>query len=170
MHILNDGRTLIIGDDELVGLAFTLPQWLTLFVLIAFIIPFAGLLAIDPAALHNPMAILLTLSATGGMLAVVVVIRHTLLLVAGSQDIVSATFDLDHETLELIFIGLFGLTSQTIPISDVRTIRLGRGDWNGVKVSEISIIDLEHGRSIILPTRLTPKELTLLKVLTGLRS
>src|SRR5262245_33828493 len=171
MLILNEGRTLVIGDTASVGSSPTLTrrQWLLLFVLVALAVPLSGLLIVDPDALRSPTAVIITSLASIALLAAIVIVRHTLMLVSGSDDVITAAFDRETATLEILFMGVFGLTREAIPFAEVHAIRQGRGEWNGEKVSEVVVVELGSGRTIVLPNRLSAKELTLLRVLTGLR-
>jgi len=91
------------------------------------------------------------------------------MLVAGSDDVIAAAFERETATLQILFMGLFGLTREVIPFADVHAIRQCRGEWNGEKVSEVVVVELGSGRTIVLPSGLSAKELALLRVLTGLR-
>src|SRR5262249_26053061 len=139
--------------------ALTFGQWLAIFALIALAVPLICVLWVDPDALTNATALLITAAASAALLAAILVVRHTLMLVSGSGDVITAAFDRETASLEILFQGIFGLTRQIVPFSEVHAIRQGRGEWNGEKVTEVVIVEFVSGRTIVLPNRLSPREL-----------
>jgi hypothetical protein len=119
--------------------------------------------------LSDPLFITGTLVTTIGAAFAVLLSRFLLTSITGQDDVLVAIFDRDDVTIEIVFNGLFGLTRKSIPFDDVSAIRRSRGEWDGEKVQDLTVVKLLSGQSIQLPELLSVKDFNLLKTLTGLR-
>ena len=171
MLILDEGQTIAIGDASYADASrsLTLGQWMALLVLAAFSIPLAVIAWIDVAALSDPVAVFQMLISSGLILLALVLVRNLCVMITGSGDLVVAIFDRSHAVLDVISVDTFGLTRKAIPFSEVHAIRTSRGEWNGESVAEVAVVELNSGQSIVLPESLSPREITMLRTLTGLR-
>jgi hypothetical protein len=171
MLIANEGRRIVVGNEAcatgLRPLSFN--QWIGLFAVITQGLPLLGMLAFFPDTLTDPLFVAGTLIVAGGISIVALAARYLMSSICGTEDVIAAIFDRDTAAIDIVFNGLFGLTHQAVPFDDVNAIRLGRGEWEGEKVRETTVLKLFSGRSISLPEALSTKDLHLLKALTGLR-
>ncbi len=171
MHILKGGQTIAIGDAEYAesSFALTVGQWLTLMLFIAAAVPLILVFWHDPEALNDPFAVVEFSFMSLGLLAVLMLAKTTFGLLTRSGDMIAAIFDRMTGTLDVVFLGIFGMTRATIPFEEVQAIRVSRGEWSGSCVSEVVVVELATGKTFVLPETLTTRELNMLRVMTGLR-
>ena len=171
MHVAENGRQIFIGNIAAIeAFALTRAQWWLLFLFATIGLPTAIIVFVYPTALKDPFILLgtllmLTLGATA-LLAVRSVIRLT--ASAGHRDLV--VFDLDRGTVEVLFQGTIGLTQDLVAFSEIQRMKLGRGNWDGEAVKSVLVLELDYGRAISIDADLSNKDLTMLRVITGVRS
>lgn len=171
MHIAEQGRQILIGNVEAYeALALSHVQWRTLFLLATTGLPAAAILYFDPSALKAPITLVVILLVLNCVAVVLIVIRSVFKLTASANELELVVFDLDQLNIEVLIEGPFGLTRELVAFSDVQRIRLGRGDWDGATVKSLMILDCGHGRSFAVGADLSSKDLTVLRVMTGIRA
>ena len=171
MLIANEGRQIVVGEVEYATAVHSLKihHRIGLLVLVTQGLPMVVLWFVFPDTLSDPLSITGTLVTTIGAAFAVLLSRFLLTSITGQDDVLVAIFDRDDVTIEIVFNGLFGLTRKSIPFDDVSAIRRSRGEWDGEKVQDLTVVKLLSGQSIQLPELLSVKDLNLLKTLTGLR-